>query len=441
MEELELVKFSRFITELRIEDVPTEVLEKIKLCLMDVLECCASAKMDHRLAGAKKVALDYPPGGDACAWGEQKTATPENAAFLNAVRGSLSYRNDLHRGSAIHAGAIVCASAFAAAGQNRASGARTMLGILAGYEGMIRLGLVCAAKGLPRGYRSSAVCASFGAALAAAKTFGLNLEETVSAASFSCNSAAGNNEWASAGTGEDVFQAGWGAKAGYMAALLAASGAIGCAGGLEGDNGLLTCLQARESAYLLAKDLRKTYHLLDVEMKQEEACLMLQAPCQAAKALKAEQELRPERIEKIEIIVAAQARNQPGCDSMTVENSVQAKMNLRYGVARQLAGEQGEWDVPSDLVLSLMKRCEVLENPEYTRAFPRRTPAEIRVVTAEGVYEKRSEDFVPLSEEQVRERFCTSCKEWIGARRTGQLFERIQHMESLESTDEITDLL
>lgn len=442
MERMNLEWLAAFFTELKQEDVPAAVQEKAKLCLLDVLECCAQApEEDHRLKGALASVRREAGYGNAAVWGADWCVPAAEAAFVNAVRGSISYRNDLHRKSAVHAGAIVCAAALAAAEQSGAAPSQTLLGIIAGYESMIRLGEVLAVKGLHRGFRSSAVCAPFGAAVACGKVWGLSERELISAASFSCHSGAGNNEWACAGTGEDVFHAGWGARNGLQAAQLALAGAVGCASGLEGENGMLACFDAFDGLPLLTQELGRRYRILEVEHKPIAACLMLQAPCQAAERIAQQDGFSPDAITKIEIIVSAQAKRQPGCDAPTAENLVQAKMNLRYGVVQSLLGVTPCWQPPDVQMKTLMKRCVVREDHAFTALFPQKTAALVRVTAGNHVFEDEEADFTPLQPEQVEARYHSSCKSWLGSEREAQLFHAVKHMEQLSDITQLTGLL
>ena len=440
MQGTSLERFAGFFAKLSLSDIPLPVRQKAAHCLLDVLECCACAPADHRLAGALASVRPEARAQGAAAWGEAYALPPGDAAFLNAVRGSLSYRNDLHRRSASHAGAVVCAAALAAAEGTGASPRRVLLGIIAGYDAMLRLGEVLLEAGLPKGYRSSALTAPFGAALAVAVTLGLNTRQITSAASFACHSAAGNNQWAAAGTGEDVFHAGWGARNGLQAAFLAAGGALGCADGLEGENGLLTCLNAHAGLPLLCQDLGTRWLLSEVEFKPMEACLMLQAPCQAAQMLAREPDLTPEAISGIEIRVCAQAKKQPGCDARSVETCVQAKMSLRYGVAGVFSG-QTDWAAPTAMTKRLMERSTVRVNDLYTKRFPQETPALVRVTTPDAVWEREVPDFVPLTTEELEARFFVSCGRWLGSDAAAALHRAVLGLDNLPDIQKLTKLL
>ncbi len=441
MQEISILgQMAAFYGRLAWEEIPKEVIEKAKLCLLDVLECCQAAPLDRRMKGALGSVSKYKTDAGAIVWGEDFCLWARDAAFANAVRGSLSYRNDLHRNSAVHGGAVACAAAIAAAEEYQVLPSQALLGIVAGYDAMIRLGETLSRAGLPKGYRSSAVCAAFGAAIAAGKTMGLPVRELASAASFACHGAGGNNQWAASGTGEDVFQAGWGARNGVEAAELAGAGALGCLESLEGEDGLLTCLGAGKEAGHMLEELGKRFCILEVEHKPVEACLMLQTPCQAAETLREQKAICPQEVEKIFLYVAGQAKKQPGCDCLRIENSVQAKMNLRYGVAQTLY-RRNTWDKPDERMQNLIEKIQVLEEPAFTRQFPGKVPARLQIWAGGHCFEEEAEDFRPLPPEGVRERFAGTCRRELGAERAEKILKAVDCLENLGAMEHFTGFL
>lgn len=440
MKTLQLEKLADYCAEVKLEDIPPEVIQKAKICLLDVLECASSANADARVGSAYRSVQKRRRDNGAAIWGEPGCYEASDAGFVNAVKASVSYRNDLHRTSAIHAGAIVCAAALAVAECEKVVPERILLGIILGYEGMVRLGEILTMAGLPKGIRCTAVCAPFGAALAAASTLGLPSRDICSALSFSCHGSVGNNEWARAGTGEDAYQAGWGVRCGIQAVELACAGGIGCASSLEGDHGFLAGLNVLNAEYL-GKGLGKEFRILFVEHKPIEACLMLQAPCQAAYKIAKMYDYNPECIQKISLFLSGQALHQPGCDSDQVSNVVQAKMNLRYGVCRIMAYKPLDWKVPDKITEKLMSKTELIEDGFYTKHFPVQTGCRILLQTKTGCMEYGLPDFVPLTEEQVRMLFVKNVQLWLGKERMEHIYDMVMGLEQLKSIKELSDHL
>lgn len=421
-----LEQLAAFLSRVTTADLPHDVVEKSKDCILDVVECVYGANPDDsRIVGARN-SISLLSAGSSL-WGTSARAAAADAAFYNALCASVSYRNDLERKSGTHAGAVVTAAAVSAAETYGVGPADTLAGVVCGYEAMARLGRVLQTAGLPHALRISALTAAFGAAAAVSRTLSFPERQFVSALSFACHSASGNNQWGIDGTGEDVFQAGWGARNGYQAAMLAMGGAEGTANALEGPAGFLEGVGARSFAPLLAEDLGKTYYIRNVEFKPVEGCLMVQTPAQAAAKLAQKTPLSAGEIMSVQIYVSKQAKDQPGCDSLRVHNVVQAKMNIRYATAAALIRRSCEgipWYPPFDEgALRLMERCSLEEASHFTAVFPQTIPAKVVVRTASSdALMIEQPDFQGLTRDELAARF----QKTVSARRSACAAEEIR---------------
>ena len=212
--------FADFTSGLKLEKLPPEIVTKIKTCVMDAVENIFTDMGDVRTEAAfdsirKSEALP------ATVVGTGKKASSEDAAFYNTVKGAVTSRNDSSRTAICHPGSILVPVCLALGEEYGKSGSDMIEALLAGYETMIRLGTCFVKSGINNSWRKTSIVAAFGAAFSAARMAGLSKDKIASSASFACHFAGGVNEWAVAGTGEDVFQNGWGARNGIQAALLA----------------------------------------------------------------------------------------------------------------------------------------------------------------------------------------------------------------------------
>src|SRR6266540_31676 len=176
-----------------------------------------------------------------------RLAAPD-AAFVNGVIGHSSLQEDsgpggLREGS--HPATYVIPAALAAAEACRASGHRLILGILAGYETVSRIGAAAPAEIVDRRFRPLAIMGPFGAAAAAAVVRGLPGPRIAAALSIASNLAGGSTQGIFEGTMEPYFQAGAAARNGLLAAELAAAGAVTSEESLEGEFGFFATYGGR----------------------------------------------------------------------------------------------------------------------------------------------------------------------------------------------------
>ena len=391
------------------EALPADVLRQTKICCMDLAECVLACDEDDPRMRSALASIETQADGLCALWGTALRSAPADAAFYNAVRGAMSYRNSLHRASGTHPVEIAAAAVMAGAAKQTVSTEDRICGLICGIETIARMGGVLKSLQLPPSNRTTAMCAAMGAAVAAGKAMHLSGDELCSALSFATHFASGNNQWGNDGTGEDIFQAGWGARNGYLAARLAAAGATGTKYAFEGKDGLIASLGRRASASALQAALSLEWRCLQLESKPIDGCMMIQTPAQLMEDMLRSRAIRPEEVSRICVRVCGQALSQAGCDSLEIRNSVQAKMNIRYAVASVLVYgriRDVRWKPPFDnRVLCLMQRIELAEKPGFTSAFPKKVSAEIAVDLQDGTMLCREqEDFISLDREELMRR-------------------------------------
>lgn len=129
--------------------------------------------------------------GMATLFGENVTVAPSRAALANGTASHGFELDDIIQGALVHPGAVVIPAALAVAEQSGASGERLLLGIVAGYEVIARLGWALGAEHNTRGYHTTGVAGPIAATVAAGIVLGLSMEIILSAIGIACSSAGG----------------------------------------------------------------------------------------------------------------------------------------------------------------------------------------------------------------------------------------------------------
>ncbi|HEX7126067.1 MAG TPA: MmgE/PrpD family protein [Thermodesulfobacteriota bacterium] len=219
-------QLGHFLSTLTFERLPQEVVEKSKICLLDAIGTALEGYRFEPISLAYDVAETTSERGDVTLWGRGRTAGVLPAAFANCVAIHALLHDDTLMNSWSHPAGPVVAAAVAVAEWRGASGARTLLGIVAGYEVMGRLGGagVVAFDGIRRGFRANSTYGVFGAAAAAATIIGLNEEAYANALACAASFANGIIEPLHAGSMEWRHETGVAAQNGVLAALLAQRG-------------------------------------------------------------------------------------------------------------------------------------------------------------------------------------------------------------------------
>jgi 2-methylcitrate dehydratase PrpD len=148
------------------------------------------------------------------------------AAMINAsMAHALDFDDTLDHGGSIHPGASVLAASLAVSDMlGGVSGQRLLLAIALGLDVSCRVAL---ASTLDRGWHRTAAMGVFGAAAAAGKLLGLNVDQMVNALGIAFSQAAGNRQCIVDGALTKRLQAGQAASSGVLAAILAGEGFTG----------------------------------------------------------------------------------------------------------------------------------------------------------------------------------------------------------------------
>ena len=423
---------ARYTRALRADELPTDVLSKVELCLLDMVACCLEANDLPWSRQALALAKEESGLGPSTVIGDGACLTAAAAAYANGVQAHGLVQEDMHPPSTSHAGVVVMPAAIAVAQAQGSSGAEFAAAVVAGYEAVGRLGRVLIDSQTARCLRPTGLVGPLGSAMAAARLLQLDENQTVHAGAFACNGAAGYNEWARAPSTEVFFHAGAAAKTGVLAAQLARHGAIGAETTIEGLSGMAAAYGALARVPLFTRDLGAPAEILCVYHKPAPVCHFAQTPAQGVQALVAKHGIAAEQVDHVEVHVSSAAADYPGCDSHGPFSSVlEAKTSIQFAVACVLAHgaalENNFRHYHDAATLALAQRVTILKDDALTRASPARQGATVRIRLLDGrVFAVSLDSVIPLDAQGVRERFRQVARRKLGQART----EDIEHLAS-----------
>jgi len=213
---------ARFVTETDCADIPQQTLTNSKMHMLDALGV-AFAGADQPVAA---IALDYckrlGASSEAAIWGTKLRASVSTAAFAN---GLLAHALDFDDWDAfIHVGhptSMLLGAALPLAENIGASGQALLKAYAVGIEVICKLAANCP-NVQDRGFHSTPVWGSFGAAVACASLLNLDSAKVKAALGIAASAAGGIHR--QQGSMVKPFHAGNAARNGAEAALLASAG-------------------------------------------------------------------------------------------------------------------------------------------------------------------------------------------------------------------------
>ena len=410
----------------------------------DLAQCAALALLDNigcGLYGAHQrwgqivndLVLSERSHGNATLYGSVRSVAPVHAALANGTATHGFELDDIILGTLTHPGAVVVPAALAAAEQNGASGKRLLIGLVAGYEMMARLGRALGAEHNNRGFHTTGVAGPVAATVAAGIVMGFEVPQLLSAIGIACSSASGIKAFTQ-GTGGMVkrMHAGRAAEAGVLACELAKRGFTGPTQGVDGRFGLLEVIGGADAhAELLDQDLGSSFAIARVWVKVYPCCGFIHSTAHALEALKKKHELTPEQVKQVRVhtnrhAVVHNGEPEPR-ESMAAQYSIPfcAGVALAKDPRDPLAyAENNLWD---QQVRALAAKTVLAVDSHMERIFPEHNGARVEVELYDGrtmdatVIDPHGTPAAPCTASDVETKF----RLLAGAVKSGDAAERI----------------
>ena len=325
--------------------------------------------------------------------------------------------DDTHSDSVSHVSTVVVPAAAALAEARGAGGRELLTAIVAGNEIVTRIGMATPGAFHRRGFHPTAICGIFGATAAAARLSGLPVAETASALGIAGSMASGLFAYLDDATATKPIHPAWAAHGALVAVRLAALGAEGPPGVLEGRFGLYHAfVDTRIDLEPQLSDLGRRWETPRIAFKAFPACHFIHGSLGATASLVGS--VDPDEIEEIVVTVPEAGVSlvlEPAESKVAPRTDYEGKFSLQYSTAAMLVhGRVGlatytPEALADDRVLGLARRVRY-EIKEYT-SYPAAFPGGVRIVLRDG--ETIDADLPhqlgapenPMTAEQVREKF------------------------------------
>jgi 2-methylcitrate dehydratase PrpD len=290
----------------RWDDVPAAVRREATRAVVNIAGCVVAGRADPAL-------------------GILRRTFPYDEALLDAAAATAHDYDDTHLRTVIHATPPVAGALFSLARSRSVSGPQFLHALVLGMETTCRLGNAVTPGHYERGWHITSTCGVFGATAAAGKILQLNEKQFVHAFGIAATQAAGLVEVL--GSMARVLNAGFAARNGLAAALLAADGFEGPARPLEGLRGFLNVFGGRNDARELVEGWGKRWELTQVAYKPYPSGVVLHALIDAC--LEQREMIR----ESESIVVALNPLAVERTDRPEPRNALEARLSAHHAVA------------------------------------------------------------------------------------------------------------
>lgn len=264
-------RIAEFVSQLRYEQIPAAVCERLKLLVLDSLGCAIYGAHLEWCRILRETLEQSDKTRDASIWGTDRKLSSVHAALINGTQVQGFELDDVHREGILHVGAVALPALIAVAECHaQLSGKDFIAAALAGYEIGPRVGLCMGPQHIGQGWHSGATVGVFAAAAAAARALALDAEKTVHALGIAGTQSSGLMA-AQFGAMVKRMHAGRAAQSGLYAALLAGAGFTGITDVFEAPYGgfctTFSRSQDRFDLAALSAGLGERYETMRVSLK------------------------------------------------------------------------------------------------------------------------------------------------------------------------------
>jgi 2-methylcitrate dehydratase PrpD len=268
-----------FAVNLQYEDIPPEVLERAKDCIIDTVGACTfGAQMPWTQIVIDHAKRNSAPG-ECSVFG---TPVKVRAPFACLANGASAHAFELDAlcepSVGIHPGAALCVPGLAPSQGRKGGGKALLSAVVAGYEVLYRIGHAANQSIEKVGFHSPGVIGAFGTAIVIGRLFDIGPEKMAHALGIAGSLGSGLMEFSKTGGMVKRLHLGRSAESGFTAAVLARDGYTGPAGVLEGKYGFLNTFCRDAEPARLTKDLGKTWHVMKTKLKRYSCHATAQVP-------------------------------------------------------------------------------------------------------------------------------------------------------------------
>lgn len=443
-----------FVSRLTYDDIPADVREHAKLCLLDTLGCGLFSTTLPWCEIVNGYVTGRTTAQTSVVWGTGLRVDAEDAALANATAVHGFELDEIHP-SGVHPGTVAWTTALALGDQLGSSGADVLTAGVAGYEAGTRVALSVQKAHLKAGFHAMGTIGSFIAAATAANILKLDEEQTRNTLGIVGSFASGLIA-VQEGAMTKRLHAGRAAQNGVVAARLAQAGFTGIEDVLENPLGgfCKTMGGGEEDLTVLTAGLGTVWETANTGFKIHASCGATHSALDVTQQLRREYCFNADDVESMEVHASSHAVMHSGWPYDPDGGVTGAQMNyffvlavmLRYGeVALEALTDDGVKDLET---LDVTKRIQVFADPEVDKlGRPGRYRARVRIQLRDGrvvegsTRQRKGSKALPVPDRDVHEKFRSLASTVLPSDTVAKIQEAALGLDRLARSADLTDLM
>ncbi len=433
-----------FAYNLKYEDIPSQVIKKIKLLFLDGLGCCIQGNTLPWTKKISKILINRNNLKECTIIGSNTKTDLLSAVLINSTAGHGFESDDIHRESILHPNSIIVPVSINVTEKiKNINGKNFLTAIIAGYEIATRIGSAAGTELLLRGFHPQGTHGTLASTVTAAKLMGLRPQQIMHSIGIAGSLGSGLMA-AQEGAMVKRLHSGRAAEAGVLGAQLAQDNFTGIPNIVEAEyGGYLSSFSGENRFSRAIKNLGKYWECENTGIKPYASVTSIHSALDCLKKIMNEQSLKSTDIKEIKAKISKPTYVHCAWEYNT-QSITSAQMNIYYGLAMMaLEGELfvdqfKEDKISNPDVLKFMKKIKAEVDPEIEKlGHEFRHMASLEVTTTNGKkivhtekYRKGSPEN-PISDDDVIKKYYSLAKFQIDQNKSEQLHERIERLDTL----------
>jgi 2-methylcitrate dehydratase PrpD len=441
-------KLAAHVSKLRYEDIPSDVIEKAKDCILDQVgvELIGSTLEWNKIAYRYVMDMGGRPESTIVNYGTK--APTLDAAFVNATFGQGCELDDVGFGAGGHLSAATVPVGLALAEKERVDGKALLSAVVAGCDVMYRLLLAVRPSSGKRGFHSHGIGGPFGAMIVAARLLRLSDEQMLHAFGIAGNHASGTMEYDQTGGEVKRVHAGIAARGGIQAAMLARLGLTGPPTIIEGKRGFLRVFADQYDMDVITKNLGIEFGIMRIWFKMFPCVATVQGVIDTLAKIMEDHKIRADDIEEIQVGLSETSLSHGGA-IYAPHDVASAQFSLPFSLALRLLKNDNDlslymdsklWTDPK--VLALAKKVKSYADPKAKGDQNYNTTMEVKLASGKSI--KAFQQYPPgsplnpVSRGELRKKFRKLAGAVLPESQIDQIIEKVDRLETSDDASDLT---
>ncbi|MEO1974760.1 MAG: MmgE/PrpD family protein [Paracoccaceae bacterium] len=411
-----------FVAQARDAQFDARTMHRARYHALDTVGALISGAVQETTETTIRALAETGTGGEVPVPGRRERYDLCTAALVSGTAGHGLEVDDGYRAGSVHPGTVIVPAALAAAWATRCDGDTFLRAVIAGYEVMCRLSATIHPRARWRGFHNTPATGVFGAAAVWSVMKGLDADRVEDSFGAACSTAAGLFTFLDGGEVKRLH-AGFGARSGLLAGVLAEQGLKGPPGSLESANGFFHAYGGGDTGThdysgvdVLAAGSGSPYAITECYIKPHACCRHIHAPIDALQALMTEHDLAVEEIAGIHV---GTYRVAAAHDLRRWESFTGAQMSIPFVMATVARFGRADVDLFAPErrgdaeTQALSQTVTVSVDDDCEASYPGTRPAEVTLTLTDGRSLSRRVDQPygapanPLADEALEAKFLT----------------------------------